>query len=92
MNNRPEPVNGIPRRATWMWRLSMLMSFAILGIATTLVIWWSAMRDSNRMAAATDMRPNREYHYLARERPLAPSKEGPQADKEAGPRNPRRRS
>jgi uncharacterized peroxidase-related enzyme len=24
---------------------------------------------TNRMAAATDMRPNREYHYVARERP-----------------------
>ncbi len=24
---------------------------------------------TNRMAAATDMRPNREYHYMARERP-----------------------
>ncbi len=24
---------------------------------------------TNRMAAATDMKPNREYHYLARERP-----------------------
>jgi hypothetical protein len=23
---------------------------------------------SNRIAAATDMRPNREYHYMVRER------------------------
>jgi uncharacterized peroxidase-related enzyme len=28
---------------------------------------------TNRMAAATDMKPNREYHYLARERPAAAS-------------------
>jgi signal transduction histidine kinase len=64
MDNRPEPVTGIPRRATWMWRLSMLMSFAILGIATTLVIWWSAMRDSNRMAAASLSQVAREIHSV----------------------------
>lgn len=29
---------------------------------------------SNRMAAATDMRPNPEYHYLARERASAPAR------------------
>jgi uncharacterized peroxidase-related enzyme len=28
---------------------------------------------SNRMAAATDMKPNREYHYQARERPGQPA-------------------
>lgn len=30
---------------------------------------------SNRIAAATDMRPNREYHYAARQ-PAAPSRDG----------------
>ena len=29
---------------------------------------------SNRMAAAADMKPNREYHYMARERPDAGSR------------------
>ena len=29
---------------------------------------------SNRMAAATDMKPNPEYHYLARERASAPAR------------------
>jgi uncharacterized peroxidase-related enzyme len=29
---------------------------------------------TNRMAAATDMKPNRDYHYLARERPASTAK------------------
>jgi uncharacterized peroxidase-related enzyme len=29
---------------------------------------------TNRMAAATDMKPNRDYHYMARERPAHPAK------------------
>lgn len=39
---------------------------------------------TNRMAAATDMKPNREYHFLARERPVdAPAPAGipPAADR-----------
>lgn len=62
MDNYPDPTSTARRRPTWMWRLSMLMSFAILGIATTLVIWWSAMRDSNRMAAASLSQVAREIH------------------------------
>ena len=31
---------------------------------------------TNRMAAATDMKPNREYHYMARERPAGAGKHG----------------
>jgi len=34
---------------------------------------------TNRMAAATDMKPNREYHYLARERPGDTVKSGKSA-------------
>jgi hypothetical protein len=31
---------------------------------------------TNRLAAATDMKPNREYHYLARERPANTGQSG----------------
>jgi signal transduction histidine kinase len=62
MDNHPDPMSPARRRPTWMWRLSMLMGFAILGIATTLVIWWSAMRDSNRLAAASLSQVAREIH------------------------------
>jgi len=62
MDNHPDPTSFIRRRPTWMWRLSMLMGFAILGIATTLVIWWSAMRDSNRLASASLSQVAREIH------------------------------
>lgn len=62
MDNHPDPMSSAGRRPTWLWRLSMLMGFAILGIATTLVIWWSAMRDSNRMAAASLSQVAREIH------------------------------
>ena len=39
---------------------------------------------TNRMAAATDMKPNREYHYMARERPAGTGKAGRRTAGSAG--------
>ena len=52
---------------------------------------------TNRMAAATDMKPNREYHYMARERtadaakPRAPHRAPAQHRRRPSPRQPSRR-
>ncbi len=43
---------------------------------------------SNRMAAAADMRPNREYHYMARERTAPAAPAAPAAKAEAKPAAP----
>lgn len=42
---------------------------------------------SNRIAAATDMRPNREYHYVAR-RAVEPSEDTNRSKKSSGRRSP----
>jgi uncharacterized peroxidase-related enzyme len=41
---------------------------------------------TNRMAAASDMRPNREYHYLAREQSAEAGKSGKPSRSAASPR------
>jgi signal transduction histidine kinase len=53
---------GLAAREAWPRRLAMLMSFALLGIGATLVIWWSAMADSDRRASARIAAMAREIH------------------------------
>jgi len=62
MAPRSEP-NGFVRGGQPRWRrLGLLMGFAVLGIVTTLVIWWSAMNDSNQRASDSLSAAARQIH------------------------------
>ena len=51
MSQPRDSIRAVRPSRAWLRRLGFLMGFALLGVGTTFVIWWSAMRDSNQRAS-----------------------------------------